>query len=175
MTISASFIDNQLMSLYNYALNKLDLQAPLKKMRVTGKVSPRFSFELSEVCKSRIRAKQSASASKNPNDWILYRRLRNDANFGITWSKKLYFRNKFKNSTETKNLWNSVNMLTKFRIKPKVPINVLETDGKLVYTIPEITDCLAKQFVFKSGIEVDRNLNDNIESYCNSYDYSLSD
>jgi len=168
-------MDNEFYRLNEHVLNVLEKHAPTKKRLVKGKYSPWLSSNYVKLAVTRNKLRNAAMLSNDASDWKMYRSSRNEANIMLFKNKKNYFTNKFSESTDTVNLWDTVDRLTNFRVKTRESISALEVNGKIVNTQLEINDEFAKVFVVepKSNISDDM-LKLDIDLYTENYDFTNS-
>ncbi|CAL8076821.1 unnamed protein product [Orchesella dallaii] len=147
--VPASFYSKGLSFMNSEIMKLLDTYAPLKKRIVSGKSEPWFTSEIKELCKAHDCAKLKAALTNSQHDKKIVNRLRNRVNNSIASTKRKYLSKKFAESCKSENMWESINLLTKFRVKKRSPISFLELGKKRIYDNTEINDALANEFVVK--------------------------
>jgi hypothetical protein len=148
----------------------LDKFAPAKKKIIKGRFSPWLSTTVLKSMKSRNCAYKKDLKSNFVEDWKLYRRIRNETSRMIGESKKSYFRNKFSESRDTTNLWNTVDELTKFRTKVNAPISSLQINGDTITEEEDIIEALANEFMVQAEDSVTSNdMNNAVNDYVTNY------
>lgn len=169
---------NDELSRYNsFLFSVLDKFAPNKRRLVKAKHNPWYTSELAKLRKDRDKLRKLADKSKLEKDVKLYRVSRNIYNTNLTDAKKTFFKTKFvDNAKDSYSLWQTVNSLTGYKIKPKLCISKLEdpVSNVIVTDQREISLLLAKQFVVKSENSITTpELIKKIDLYSESYDYSI--
>ena len=78
-----------------YAFNTLfnevqDKHAPIRKVRIRGRLSPYITDEIRELMKSRDRRRKIARKTRNPDAWAAYKNLRNDVKREIRSAERAF-------------------------------------------------------------------------------------
>ncbi len=128
---------------------------------------------MAELRKFRDKLRNLSDKSKIQLDIKKYRVARNKYNTSVTNAKKVYFRDKFKSSSNnTKSLWDNINDLTGFRKKPRNKITklILPDSNVIIDKTDEINSVLANQFIVQSDNKITETvLKDSIEKYESTY------
>jgi hypothetical protein len=136
----------------NFVMNEIDKVAPVKKRVVKGKNNPWFAADIREQCRIRDKLRCLAIKSKCKHDIKKYRIAKNNVCSAITKAKIMYFKDKFKDKVNSQTLWDTVNELTSFRIKPKVPVSCLLKDNVEVTDPEQINDIFAESFIVMPNV-----------------------
>ena len=103
--------------------------APLRTMRVRARSSPWITSTLKRCMHDRDILKIKASKSKNPSDWMQFKKQRNIVNKEIRLAKQAYYQNTFnENKGDSKRTWQTINELTS-RKSGKTTVTSLKVNG----------------------------------------------
>jgi hypothetical protein len=95
-------VDTEFIKYNNQVMNIIDKYAPLKKKLVKG--TPWMTREIVDSMKIRNKSHKKALLSRNKEDWLIYRRERNETTRKTNQGKRTYFKDKFQKSTESTSL-----------------------------------------------------------------------
>ena len=94
-------------------LSNVDKHAPLKTMRVPARSSPWITFELKKRMHNRNILKIKAIRSKDPFDWMQFKKQSNMVNNEIRLAKQSYYHNSFNEyKVNSRKTWQIINELT---------------------------------------------------------------
>ena len=114
--------------------------APLRTMRVRARSSPWITSTLKRCMHDRDILKIKASKSKNPSDWMQFKKQRNIVNKEIRLAKQAYYQNTFnENKGDSKRTWQTINELTS-RKSGKTTVTSLKVNGLSVTNPSELSD-----------------------------------
>uniref|UniRef100_A0A1B6KFW4 Endonuclease/exonuclease/phosphatase domain-containing protein n=2 Tax=Graphocephala atropunctata TaxID=36148 RepID=A0A1B6KFW4_9HEMI len=85
-----------------------DRHAPLVTKRVTKKKAPWRNEEIKHLTKLKNNLRNKYQASRQTNDWVEYKTVRNQLNFIIRRAKKSFFERNLSNCKNSKEFWNSL-------------------------------------------------------------------
>lgn len=98
--------------LYSEMLEVINKHAPFKTIRVKGRHLPWISTDLINLFKQRDHAWTKYRKSKNPADWELYRKLRNQSKIQTRNAKSSYYQEAFtQNYNNPKQFWKHLDQL----------------------------------------------------------------
>lgn len=87
---------NVIWSIWKNIFNSVvDKHAPLRSKQIKASKSPWISAYLKDEMHTRDIQKIKAIRSNDPQDWLLFRKLRNSVNQKIIQAKEAYFKNTF--------------------------------------------------------------------------------
>ena len=99
-------------------LTIVNSHAPIKTKRVRSRKVPWVTSDLRKGMRDRDVAKRKAIKSNDPQDWAVYKRLRNKINGEVKSTKASYYANAFIQSNgNSRKTWQMINELTS-RQKP---------------------------------------------------------
>ena len=115
-------------------------------MRVRARSSPRITSTLKRRMHDRDILKIKASKSKNPGDWMQFKKQRNIVNKEIRLAKQAYYQNTFnENKGDSKRTWQTINELTS-RKSGKTTVTSLKVNGVSVTNPSELSDKFNNHF-----------------------------
>jgi len=118
-------VDDKVEAFTNIMHNLLDKHAPLISRRVTRGPAPWITDDIRILQKQRDAAYSKSKRTKNPDDWSVYKTLRNRTQQLIRNARTRYFYNSFSKIQSTKSLWNKVKELGIGKdSKSNLPINL---------------------------------------------------
>ena len=113
-------------------LSIVDKHAPLRRMRVRVRSSPWITSELKKRMHNRNILKIKAMKSKDPFDWMQFKKQRNLVNNEIRLAKQSYNQNSFNEyKVNSRKTWQTINELTS-RKSGKESITSLKVHGVLI-------------------------------------------
>ena len=116
--------------------------APLRTIRVRARGSPWITSELKKQMRDRDALKVKAIQSRDPNDWLNFKKQRNIVNNKIMLAKQAYYQNTLnERKGDSKKTWQIINELTS-RKSGKISVKELKVNG---YSITNPVD-LANEF-----------------------------
>ena len=93
-------------------LSIVDKHAPLRRMRVRARSSPWITSELKKRMHNRNILKIKAIKSKDPFDWMQFKKQRNIVNNEIRLAKQSYYHNSFHEyKVNSRKTWQTINEL----------------------------------------------------------------
>ena len=120
--------------------------APLRTMRVRARSSPWITSTLKRRMHDRDILKIKASKSKNPSDWVQFKKQRNIVNKEIRLAKQAYYQNTFnENKGDSKRTWQTINEPTS-RKSGKTTVTSLKLNGLSVTNPSELSDKFNNHF-----------------------------
>ena len=129
-------------------LSVVDKHAPFKKKRIKNKKSPWMTAELKKLLIMRDRLKSVAVKSGDSNDWLNYRKERNNCNNLPRKAKSDYYHNYIHtNSGNSKEIWKAINQLTSRNIRSDNNISKLIIGTRSITDQADIAEHLNKHFV----------------------------
>ena len=144
-------------------LEVLDKHAPLQKKKTKSKQSPWVTNNIKTMIYTRDKLKRKAIISKQENDWVNYKKLRNETNMQLKQAKQDYYSNKITNAGQNpKNAWKTINHLLGKESK-QCKVNELLIDDKTLTTPDEIAEGFNNYFS-----EIGPNLAKDIDTSSNS-------
>ena len=128
--------------------NILDIMAPIKTIQVRTKYAAWLSSDTKELMQKRNKAQEVASNSNDPDEWRLYKNLRNTVNSRIKSEKKEWEKQKLDStSNDTNNLWKNVK--TWIDWNNSGPPSQLFNDGRLINSPAGIAGTMNNFFINK--------------------------
>jgi hypothetical protein len=121
--------------------------APFKKKRVKDTGNRWLNKDLLQLYNQRDACLQQARLLKSESLFKTFRQLRNAANIATKKQKVEYFENKFKSSSQSKDVWKIFNELTGKRVTQRKIIDTLTINGELNHETDKISEELGKKFV----------------------------
>ena len=110
-------------------LSIVDKHAPLRRTRVCTRSSPWITSELKKRMHNRNIQKIKAIKSKDPIDWMQFRKQRNIVNNEIRLAKQSYYHNSFNEyKVNSRKTWQTINELTS-RKSGKESVTSLKVNG----------------------------------------------
>ena len=114
--------------------------APLRTMRVRARSSPWITSTLKRRIHDRDILKIKVSKSKNPSDWMQFKKKRNIVNKEIRLAKQAYYQNTFnENKGDSKRTWQTINELTS-RKSVKTTVTSLKVNRLSLTNHSELSD-----------------------------------
>ena len=135
----------------------VDKHAPLRTMRVRARSSPWIASELKKRMHDQDILKIKACKSNDPNDWTLFKKLRNIVNSEIGLAKQAYYQNSFNQHTgDSKKTWQSIGELTS-RKSGKTAVTSLKVSRVSITNPTELSNEFNNHFA-TIGPELSRNI-----------------
>lgn len=107
----AKDIDSKLSQFNNIMIGLLDTHAPLRTKNTKHFIAPWMTNDIRIAIRRRNRIRKKYNKTKSDVDLCNFRSVRNQVKQMIRSAKMRYFYEKFSNSSNSKNLWNTVRML----------------------------------------------------------------
>lgn len=141
-------VDEAILKFNDTFLSIVNKHAPVKRFTVKNKETPWLDKDLKQLIKQREQAKEIASFSGKAEDWILYRKLRNQTTKLNRNKRKLYYGIKIDNiKNDNKKLWKIINDLT--GRKKRRAISFIEVDGNFLTQPSKIANYFNDYFTTK--------------------------
>jgi len=149
---------------YNLQIMEIvDKHAPLSKRTVNGKRSPWFTPSILALISERNKQRSLFFRTRDRNDWLKYKKLRNSINIAVRIAKKLYYKTEFKKKCfdKTTNLWRTMNHLTNYRKKVMHPITRLVNPMCKTETndTQSMAEALAAEFIVDNSAQLSKSRN----------------
>ena len=143
---SEKVLDDRVRVLERKITNILEKVAPMEIKKVANKGKPRWiTKELEILMKERKLTDRKARSTKNFEDELESRRVRNIAAKEIKHAKTEYLKVKLKNlSSNSTKAWDAVNTYLGWR-KPMSPTQLIQ-DGNVLTQGPELAEAMLKQY-----------------------------
>ena len=124
----------------------VERHAPLNTKRVRAKKSPWITHELKKRMHERNILKIQATRSNDPNDWAIFKRIRNSVNNEIKHAKKLHYTNTLhENRNNSKKTWNIINDITS-RKQRNCQIKEIKQNGISITQSGELSEAFNDHF-----------------------------
>ena len=124
----------------------VERHAPLNTKRVRAKKSPWITHELKKRMHERNILKIQATRSNDPNDWAIFKRIRNSVNNEIKHAKKLHYTNtRHENRNNSKKTWNIINDITS-RKQRNCQIKEIKQNGISITQSGELSEAFNDHF-----------------------------
>ncbi|CAL8130180.1 unnamed protein product [Orchesella dallaii] len=102
----------------------------------------------------------------DPSLFLTYTRLKNEANTSACRAKKSFFQNKFEKCTDSVSVWETMNLLTKFRVKRKQRIpKLVSSNGSVLDSDELLCNQLADEFIVRDCTSDVSDLSEAIKKY----------
>ena len=140
---------NEMLEIFVHKITlALDVLTPIKRVVVSSK---NRAVWLSEEIKESIARRQSqrkkAARSGLEQDWIQFRRLRNETTAKVRKEKMKYMADQLKPDQDPKNLWSNLKKLSKVSLSSNATIAIVHNDE--VIKLPKILSDLFNDFFIK--------------------------
>ena len=127
-------------------LTMVNSHAPIKTKRVRSRKVPWVTSDLRKGMRGHDVAKRKAIKSNDPQDWALYKRLRNKINGEVKSTKASYYANAFIQSNgNSRKTWQMINELTS-RQKNNASVKELRLDENSVTNSHELSNAFNDHF-----------------------------
>ncbi len=132
-------------------LEILDRHAPVrcKRIRDNSRSVPWISSNVKKLMRNRDFNKKEAIKHASPAHWSIYKTERNKVNVAMRNAKKIYFRDKINECSESRDVkrsWNLINTLLN-RNKKSTNVNELHINDSVVVDDKQIADAFNEYFV----------------------------
>ena len=129
--------------------NILDKLAPIKKIQVRARYVPWLSEESKALMKQRDNAQKKAASSKSPDDWRIFKGLRNRVNNRLKSEKKTWQTSQFdEGGNDPSKLWRSIKSWLQW--KTTGPPTQLFYEGQLINTPSGLSTTMNTYFTGKT-------------------------
>lgn len=126
--------------------------APIRRFRIKGRENPWFSPELAENIYERNLVWAKARKTGSPNDWLVFRQLRNKCSSFIKKAKSEYYLSvTTENLNDPRKFWKVINSLSVSKSTQALPTYVLK-DSVPVYDKMEVLNCFNKHFISSGSL-----------------------
>ena len=131
----------------------LDTMAPLKRVQMSKKIPKFASKETLDLINLRDQTYNQARVSNNPDNWRIFRNIRNRCHKNLSRDKKLYISKKFEEE-KSKDMWDTTKKLLDWEKKSSPTI--LVKDGQSITSPQKIANTLNMQILAKASTTIQK-------------------